>query len=244
MSLLKIGNKKPDYYKGILIHADEGLHEQAIDLVRRYVRAPARVLDVGAGNGAFSLRMLDEGYLVEAVDLDCASFHPCDHISCIQLDLNSYQQRNSLLDRNRGKYDALTSIEVVEHLHDPWSFIAFCRALLKAHGRLLLTTPNITSFRSRALFLTEGRFHQFEDADETYGHVNPISAHQLELILRKADFKILEKKPGGNLPLLWLRRDPRFCVKWATAALLYPFMNEDKDGWCLLYMLQKRGALD
>jgi 2-polyprenyl-3-methyl-5-hydroxy-6-metoxy-1,4-benzoquinol methylase len=244
VSLLKIGNKKPQYYKGILIRADEGLHQQAIDLLRKHVRTRSRVLDVGAGNGALSLRMLDEGYLVEAIDLDCRSFQPGEHISCSELDLNSYEARHSLVQENREKYDAATAIEVIEHLHDPWSFVAFCRALLKPGGKLLLTTPNITSFPSRILFLTSGRFHQFEDADESYGHVNPVSPHQLELILREADFKILEKNPAGNLPLLWVRRDPRFCLRWAAAVLLYPLMRQDKDGWCLLYMVQKREALD
>ena len=45
---------------------------------------------------------------------------------------------------------------------------------------LLLSTPNITSFLSRALFFLTGRFHQFNNGDLSYGHINPVSAFELE----------------------------------------------------------------
>lgn len=244
MQFLKIGNKKLEHYEGILIQADEGLHLQAMDLLKAHVSIPARVLDVGAGNGAFSLRMFDQGYVVEAIDLECERFEPRDAVPCRQIDLDSHDARTTFIGENQEVYDAVAALEVIEHLHDPWAFLGFCRAALKPGAILLLSTPNITSFPSRVLFLTRGRFHQFALADQEYGHISPLSAQELELMFRELHFEVLDKKPGGNLPLLWLKRDAKFCLNWTVGTLLYPLMKHDKDGWCLLYVLRKGAPHD
>ena len=60
--LINTEKKETEFYKGIQMHADTGMHEQAAALFRRHVPAGSTVLDVGAG--AFSQRLRDLGYRV------------------------------------------------------------------------------------------------------------------------------------------------------------------------------------
>jgi 2-polyprenyl-3-methyl-5-hydroxy-6-metoxy-1,4-benzoquinol methylase len=51
--LINTDAKPLEYYKGILIHADTGVHAEAAQMFSKYVPSGAKVLDVGAGAGAF-----------------------------------------------------------------------------------------------------------------------------------------------------------------------------------------------
>src|SRR4030067_169264 len=68
--LINTEPKRPEYYGGLLIHADTGMHDHAMALFRQYVRAGSSVLDIGAGAGAFSRRLKSATYAVTALDVD------------------------------------------------------------------------------------------------------------------------------------------------------------------------------
>jgi len=53
------------------------------------------------------------------------------------------------LDRQRGTFDVVTAIEVVEHVSDPVSELSKMRALLRPGGLLFLTTGNAAPYRDR-----------------------------------------------------------------------------------------------
>lgn len=57
-------------YQGVAIHAPPGLHEQVYQLAQENFDTNLPVLEIGAGSGAFSLRMRDGGFAVVPVDLD------------------------------------------------------------------------------------------------------------------------------------------------------------------------------
>ena len=58
-----------------------------------------------------------------------------------------------------GYFDAVASIEGIEHLENASAFLRQCRRILAASGLLLLTTPNLVALRSRIRFLGSGFFH-------------------------------------------------------------------------------------
>lgn len=240
VKLVQWGPRRVELYKGIPQGGFAGHHKEAIKVLAQYLRPPAKVLDVGAWQGAFSRRLHDYGYDVDAVDLVPEAFRPKDQIECMRLDLNSYEDCLEFRERYSELYDAVIALEIVEHIRDPWRFIELCKQLLRAGGLLLLSTPNITSFYSRLTFLRLGEFHQFRPGDEIDpGHITPLNSRQLELIFSTLGLRILEKRPIGSLPVLWVQRDVKLMIKWALAAMLAPFMVGDKDGWCLLYLLEK-----
>ena len=82
-------------------------------------------------------------------------------------------------------FDYVVSIEGIEHITDPFSFLAEVRRVLKPDGHIFLTTPNIGCLESRWHFLLSG-FHQMEagiiPADTPnicFEHINPMTLSQL-----------------------------------------------------------------
>jgi SAM-dependent methyltransferase len=229
-------SKELEYYKGILIHADTGVHEQAASVFGKYVPKGARVLDVGAGAGAFSQRLVDLGYKVTALDVDPGKWIPAD-IPFLQLDIDA-----GIAASVRDTFDAVCCLEVIEHVENPWNLLREIYSVTKAGGYLLLSTPNITSFLSRGIFFLTGRFHQFDEGDLSYGHISPISSFELEYAARKCGWEVLEIAPGGSLSVFdFTTLRP---VKWALAlnvlrGFAFALGKGHARGWCLFYVLRK-----
>jgi ribosomal protein L11 methylase PrmA len=89
--MIQIGSKKASYYKGLLEHADPKLHEQLAYNVDKLIKKGGRLLDLGAGQGAMSERLLDLGYKVVAADSDPDNFM-CDDATFHKIDFNKAQE--------------------------------------------------------------------------------------------------------------------------------------------------------
>jgi 2-polyprenyl-3-methyl-5-hydroxy-6-metoxy-1,4-benzoquinol methylase len=66
------------------------------------------------------------------------------------------------LDLPEGSFDVILCADVIEHLRDPGAFLERIRPLLRAGGRLVLSTPNIANWSIRAALL----FGWFRYADQ------------------------------------------------------------------------------
>jgi 2-polyprenyl-6-hydroxyphenyl methylase/3-demethylubiquinone-9 3-methyltransferase len=117
----------------------------------RYVadRAPlrgARVLDVGCGGGLLSEALAAEGARVTAIDLApdllrVARLHQLE--SGLEVDYLQ-QSVESLAAERPASFDAITCMEMLEHVPDPGSVLQACATLLKPGGRLFVSTLNRT----------------------------------------------------------------------------------------------------
>jgi 2-polyprenyl-3-methyl-5-hydroxy-6-metoxy-1,4-benzoquinol methylase len=229
--------KRLEYYKGMLIHADMGTHDQAIAIFKQYVPVGNSVLDVGAGAGAFSKRLADAGYLVTALDVDADKWIPQD-VPFVRLDIN-LGVANSI----GAKFDAVCCLEVIEHVENPWSLLRDVYAVLKPGGRLILSTPNVTSFLSRLIFLRTGRFHQFSDADLAYGHTSPITAFETSIAAKQVGLSLLETRPGGYLPIFdFSSLRPKSLALNILRGVAYLIAGGEKRGWCLFFILERPRA--
>ncbi len=106
----------------------------------------AKVLDVGCGAGLLSEALAGEGARVTAIDMapeliEVARLHQLE--AGLGIDYR-VQPVESLADELPGVFDAVTCMEMLEHVPDPGSVIAACAALLKPGGRLFLSTLNRT----------------------------------------------------------------------------------------------------
>tara|TARA_R110002020_G_scaffold86363_27_gene212862 strand:- start:26 stop:736 length:711 start_codon:yes stop_codon:yes gene_type:complete len=123
------------------------LNPARLGYVSRYVTlAGARVLDVGCGGGLLSEAMAAQGAQVTALDLapelvEVARLHLLE--SGLQVDYR-LQSVESLADEAPGSFDAITCMEMLEHVPDPGSVLRACARLLKPGGVLLLSTLNRT----------------------------------------------------------------------------------------------------
>jgi 2-polyprenyl-6-hydroxyphenyl methylase/3-demethylubiquinone-9 3-methyltransferase len=112
----------------------------------RAVLAGARVLDVGCGGGLLSEALAGEGARVTALDLapeliDVARLHLLESGRQVDYRLQSVE---ALAQEMPGSFDAITCMEMLEHVPDPGAVLQACATLLKPGGKLLLSTLNRT----------------------------------------------------------------------------------------------------
>ena len=171
--------------------AGVGTHEVVLDLFQKSVPAPAKVADLAAGEGAFSVKLKELGHDVHAVDASSDNWKVAD----IPLETRNLDSEfSSSLVTESGQFDAVAAIEIVEHLENPFRFIRECAGLLKPGGLMFLTTPNVEAVNSRLIFLYTGRLNAF-GAYETVrpAHITPIFKWKLEMMLEEAGFETVHE---------------------------------------------------
>lgn len=106
----------------------------------------AEVLDVGCGGGLLSEALAGKGARVTGIDLaealiQVARLHRLE--SGLEID---YQVKTveALAAERPGSFDAITCMEMLEHVPDPAAILDACATLLKPGGRLFVSTLNRT----------------------------------------------------------------------------------------------------
>ncbi len=151
-----------------------------LDLVQAHVPAGARVLDAGAAPLVTTGALASLGFDVCAVDLGPDRF--AGVIDRLGLDVRRCDIEREPLPFDTGSVDAVVFNELFEHLRiDPIFTLEEVRRVLKPGGRLLLSTPNLRSFRGiRNLLLRDeghavsgGVYRQYEKL-RTLGHMGHV----------------------------------------------------------------------
>lgn len=185
------------YYRGRAIRALPGIHEGALALLQKHVPPPARIADLGCGNGAFALRASDAGYDVVLADKE----PPTDlDLTTTMLDFDAPAD---YADAIGGSYDAVVVIEVIEHLESPYRFLRQLQGLLRPGGVLLVTTPSVVDLDSRLQFLLRGDFWLFPRgciADMRSGHLTILPYWFMEEIFAREGWRVVERQFIGTKP--------------------------------------------
>ncbi|MBS1566459.1 MAG: class I SAM-dependent methyltransferase, partial [Bacteroidetes bacterium] len=149
-------------------------------LIKKLTGLPTgRLLDIGAGTGAFANIMQQGGWQVTALEPDSDT-----RKRALELYGLAVLPADALLQLPEGSFDVITMWHVLEHVHDLHGYIAQIKKLLSPNGRLVIAVPNYTSYDA-------GYYRQFwaaYDVPRHLYHFSPASMHgllaqyQLELI--------------------------------------------------------------
>jgi SAM-dependent methyltransferase len=138
------------------------------------VKTPnANVLDIPAGAGRLSDRLRQEGFMVISADINESKN---DYV---------FADMNKALPFEDEQFDAVISMEGIEHIVNYQGFISELARVTNRGGIIVLTTPNISCFYSRLMFMCTGNFFQFWPAQSfvnvnreeifDFGHITPLT---------------------------------------------------------------------
>ena len=165
----------------------------AFEGVRRYGQisrrvaalAPARVLDVGCGDGRLTraIKQMLPGVAVHGCDLSVAALNRAEGLERrYAVDLNVDR-----LPEPDGSLDLVIASEVIEHLIEPGRAVAEFHRVLKSGGHVLITVPNVAFWRFRLEALRGGV--PSVTADER--HLHSFNAALLNTLVVREGFEIV-----------------------------------------------------
>ena len=103
------------------------------------------VLDIGCGGGLIAEPMRRLGARVAGIDADEQAIHVARlHAREAGLDIDYRHRLPEDLAREKGRYDVVLNLEVVEHVADVDAFLAAAAKLMKPNGAMVLSTINRT----------------------------------------------------------------------------------------------------
>ncbi|MBT3194491.1 MAG: class I SAM-dependent methyltransferase [Verrucomicrobia bacterium] len=125
-------------YKQSRIRADSlnTNHNKWLAAMIARIKRSGSVLDVGSGAGYFVKTMRDFGY--DAVGLDLGE----ENVVFARDNLSVAVLNQDFLTMT-GKYDIITFNQLIEHVSNPNAFISKARSMLREHGLIIISTPNL-----------------------------------------------------------------------------------------------------
>jgi SAM-dependent methyltransferase len=158
-----------------------------------------RILDLGSGNGYIANELQKAGYDVigvepspESVKTASASF---PNVRFFQG--SAYDD----LAAQHGRFHAVVSIDVIEHMFAPRLFLKTAKALLKPRGMLILSTPYHGYWKNLAIALVNG-WDQHADPLHDDGHIKLWTERKMRQLLHENGFEQPRFARLGRIPPL------------------------------------------
>jgi 2-polyprenyl-3-methyl-5-hydroxy-6-metoxy-1,4-benzoquinol methylase len=174
------------------------LSKPTIDLLNSF--GAARVLDMGCGNGAFTGLLASRGFSVRGCDASSSGLQIAQS-SFPEIPFFQHDLSNVLPESHRGQYDAVVSLEVIEHLLLPRALMSNAFQALRPGGLFILSTPFHGYWKNLALAITnkfDNHWHPLRD----FGHVKFFSKRTLLQLFEESDFDVHDWLTVGRTRLL------------------------------------------
>jgi SAM-dependent methyltransferase len=152
-------------------------------LIISHTTQKGRILDIGAGIGAFLNEMKQKGWDIDGVEPDYGARQQAKNL--FDIDLKPTPDLNYL---PHGTYDAITLWHVLEHVEPLQDYVAQLKKLLTPNGRIFIAVPNYTSLDAD---LYGNRWAAYDVPRHLY-HFTPLS---IEVLVQKHGMKIIGRKP-------------------------------------------------
>ena len=142
-----------------------------------------KVLDMGAGIGAFLHTMKKRGWEVTGIEPDTGAREQAKRLFGLEL------QETSILDTlSERSFDAITLWHVLEHVHRLHEYVEQLKTLLKPDGKLFVAVPNYQSLDSSIYKL----FWAAYDVPRHLYHFTPAS---IEALMKRHGLKVAATRP-------------------------------------------------
>lgn len=196
-----------------------GTHDTVIKVINQHLTSleGKRVCDLPCGAGLFSKQLDDKGAEVYAFDIED-----------VQPYLGPKEKRalanaNDSLPIDSNIFDLIVSIEGIEHVENGSHLLREMARCIQGDGKIIISTPNVDSFRSRIVSIWKGYPKYFNPLDmeqKASGHLQPVDMVFMHGAARRAGLEIIDIQTVPNKRDkgigLWLQELVR---PWLTKSL-------------------------
>ena len=185
------------FYSSEAPHTASYLWSPVVSLMGEPRPGPAlRVVDVGAGNGAFAAHLSALGFDVTAVEPSLSGIDALRkaHPGLASIRASAYDDLGALY----GAFDVAVALEVVEHCYYPRRLASTLAGLVRPGGRVVLSTPYHGYWKNLAISVL-GRWDDHFTALWEHGHIKFWSERTLRTLLSEAGLVVEAVARVGRL---------------------------------------------
>lgn len=156
---------------------------QKAALIIRHTKERGRMLDVGAGIGAFLSVMKEKGWNATGIEPDEGARKKAKELFDLSL-----EEPSILFDLPPRQFDAITLWHVLEHVHQLHDYVEQLKNLLSQNGKLFVAVPNYTSTDAAA-------YRNYWAAYDVPRHLYHFTPNSIFVLMERHGLKINAKKP-------------------------------------------------
>jgi 2-polyprenyl-3-methyl-5-hydroxy-6-metoxy-1,4-benzoquinol methylase len=157
------------------------------------------IFDLGCGNGSVANFISNKGWIPTGVDPSIDGIKQGNKaFPALNLHRGSAYEN---LSQKYGKFPALISLEVIEHLYDSRHYSKTIFDLLIPGGMLIISTPYHGYWKNLVMALfgrMDSHFHALWD----HGHIKFWSKKTLKILLSESGFVNIKFKTVGRIPII------------------------------------------
>ena len=173
-------------------YAYENRRRETLGLLTELLSPGARILDIAAAQGNFSLALAELGFDVTWNDLRAEL---ADYVRLkYEHGKIEYAPGNAFELNFPALFDAVLITEIIEHVAHPDDFLAKAAALVRPGGYIVMTTPNGGYFKNRLPKFSECAdptvFEAMQFKPNSDGHIFLLHIDEIEPLARRAGLTV------------------------------------------------------
>lgn len=178
-----------------------------LEAMLRELRAPGNirdVLDIGCGDGNFTASLAEAGFSMHGIDPSAGGVaRASERYPGIRfIEASAYENLLTPFGRTEA-FDAIVTIEVIEHLYSPRTLCKRVHEALRPGGLFIVTTPYWGWLKNVGLALTD-RIDRALTALWEGGHIKHFSYRSLRRLGEEHGFEFVAFHGAGRpIPYLW-----------------------------------------
>ena len=171
-----------------------------INLVKKVAPQEAKILDIAAAQGNFSLSLAELGYKVTWNDL---REELIDYVKLkYEYGIINYAPGNVFELGFKAEFDVVLITEIIEHVAHPDEFLRKISQMVKPGGHIIMSTPNGEYFRNHLPKFSDcsdpSRFEDIQFKPDADGHIFLVHQKEIETIAQESNLIVEEIKIVNN----------------------------------------------
>lgn len=170
--------------------------KNTLELIQKVAQPGAKILDVAAAQGNFSLTLAELGYEVTWNDLREELIDYVD--SKWEFGTIHYVAGNVFDIKFDAYFDIILIAEVIEHVAYPNEFLRKMAQMLKPGGHIVMSTPNGEYFRNRLPKFSDcsdpSKFELVQFQPNSDGHIFLLHLDEIEQLAQQAGLVVVETR--------------------------------------------------